>query len=632
MFPRYFSKLFLGLAVLASVLISPLTVGVAPAESPCSPVTGAITAPFYFDGAGTFCWQSNNLGAYVNSWNVASLTINGVNFTNVYVPSSSYPAQIAGYWYVSYNSTVAWGHFEAAGSGGATATNTAVVPTNTATRTPTSLVPSNTPTRTATATGGIPSNTPTRTPTRTATGPTPTRTRTRTPTRTATGPIPTNTATRTPTRTNTPLPPTATPTMTPIIDTHLSNPFVGAIGYVNPDWQGRTTFNVNTGVWLDSVAAVQGGNGYARSLQGHLDLALSQGANLITLVLYDLPNRNCASSAATTGEFLFAQDGFNRYKNEYIDLIMSVISNPAYNNLRLVVIVEPDSLHNLVVNLSVPKCQEANGPGGYRESIQYALNRLRTRPNVYSYLDIAHHGILGWDANFNAGTTLIGNMVRGAAAGASSVDGFITNTANYAAENELYHTANQLINGQPARFASFHEWNTYIDEATYATAWKNEMIGVQGFPAASANMLIDTSRNGWGGCSYTAGNNGCRPTIQSTSTDLNTFVNQSRIDRRYGKYAWCNQAAGIGKLPSANASAPFQAYVWVKPPGESDGSSSLIAAGPENPRGYGFDRMCDPNFTGFGDAIVPTGALPNSPVFGRWFPAAWDILVANKYP
>ncbi len=84
-----------------------------PTGGACSPVTSTITAPFTFDGAGTFCWQSNNLGGYVNSWNTSSVTLNGVNITNVYVPSSSYPAQIGGYWYVSYNSTVAWGHFEA---------------------------------------------------------------------------------------------------------------------------------------------------------------------------------------------------------------------------------------------------------------------------------------------------------------------------------------------------------------------------------------------------------------------------------------------------------------------------------------------------------------------------------------
>ncbi len=84
-----------------------------PTGGACSPVTSTITAPFSFDGAGAFCWQSSNLGAYINSWNTASVTLNGVNVTNLYMASGSYPAQIGGFWYVSYNSSVAWGHFEA---------------------------------------------------------------------------------------------------------------------------------------------------------------------------------------------------------------------------------------------------------------------------------------------------------------------------------------------------------------------------------------------------------------------------------------------------------------------------------------------------------------------------------------
>src|SRR6185503_7547873 len=50
-----------------------------PGAGACSPVTSTITAPFSFDGAGTFCWQSSNLGSFINSWNTASVSLNGVN-------------------------------------------------------------------------------------------------------------------------------------------------------------------------------------------------------------------------------------------------------------------------------------------------------------------------------------------------------------------------------------------------------------------------------------------------------------------------------------------------------------------------------------------------------------------------
>jgi chitin-binding protein len=77
----------------------------------CSPVTATITAPFTYDGSGTFCWQVSSL-AYINSWNLASLTVNGVTFTNLYATAAQLPVQINGYWYVSYTGNYAWSHFE----------------------------------------------------------------------------------------------------------------------------------------------------------------------------------------------------------------------------------------------------------------------------------------------------------------------------------------------------------------------------------------------------------------------------------------------------------------------------------------------------------------------------------------
>jgi hypothetical protein len=76
-------------------------------------VTSTITAPFTFDGAGTFCWQSSNLGGFINSWNTTSVTVNGTSYTNVWAATSSLPAKINGFWYVSYSSSVSFGHFEA---------------------------------------------------------------------------------------------------------------------------------------------------------------------------------------------------------------------------------------------------------------------------------------------------------------------------------------------------------------------------------------------------------------------------------------------------------------------------------------------------------------------------------------
>jgi hypothetical protein len=76
-------------------------------------VNSTIAAPFTYDGAGDLCWQSTNLGSYINSWNLTTLTINGVDFRNIYTPNTSLPPLINGYWYVHYVSAVSYGHFEA---------------------------------------------------------------------------------------------------------------------------------------------------------------------------------------------------------------------------------------------------------------------------------------------------------------------------------------------------------------------------------------------------------------------------------------------------------------------------------------------------------------------------------------
>jgi hypothetical protein len=78
----------------------------------CSPITAIVTAPFTFDGAGTKCWQIAAIPGYVNNWNNTTLTINNVNYTNLYVASGSLPAKINNNYYVYYVGPYAWSHVE----------------------------------------------------------------------------------------------------------------------------------------------------------------------------------------------------------------------------------------------------------------------------------------------------------------------------------------------------------------------------------------------------------------------------------------------------------------------------------------------------------------------------------------
>lgn len=165
---KYWTSLSL-VTMLVVMLVSVIGIRGASAQSVCSPAT-AVSVPFTKDGAGTFCYQASSLCSYINSWNLTTLSINGTSYTNIYVSASSI-APLNGLYTISYSSSVAWGHFEIAGTPcGAGATNTpGTGPTATRTNTPAgpTVTPSRTPTRTNTPTG--PTSTFTRTPT---TGPT----------------------------------------------------------------------------------------------------------------------------------------------------------------------------------------------------------------------------------------------------------------------------------------------------------------------------------------------------------------------------------------------------------------------------------------------------------------------------
>jgi endo-1,4-beta-xylanase len=78
----------------------------------CSPVTSIVTAPFTWDGAGVFCWQIATIPAYMNNWNNNAVSINGTNYTNLYVASGSLPAKINNNYYISFNGSYAWSHLE----------------------------------------------------------------------------------------------------------------------------------------------------------------------------------------------------------------------------------------------------------------------------------------------------------------------------------------------------------------------------------------------------------------------------------------------------------------------------------------------------------------------------------------
>jgi hypothetical protein len=73
----------------------------------------SISVPFFKDGAGEFCWTFSTAPNYINSWNLAELTINGIDFTNKWAAGVNLPAKINGFYYIHYRGNFAWSHFEA---------------------------------------------------------------------------------------------------------------------------------------------------------------------------------------------------------------------------------------------------------------------------------------------------------------------------------------------------------------------------------------------------------------------------------------------------------------------------------------------------------------------------------------
>jgi len=422
--------------------------------------------------------------------------------------------------------------------------------------------------------------------------------------------------------------------------THAANPFAGSSPYLNPDYvsevqsqaaaDGSTAEakvgSYQTAIWMDHIGAIAGDSTHL-GLKAQLDKAEAQAQSssnpvLVEVVVYDLPGRDCAA-LASNGEIPATDAGLTQYESQYVDPIVAIEGASAYSNLRIVNFVEPDSLPNAVTNQSKPACSAATPY--YEKGIAYALGKLHgIGPQIYNYLDIGHSGWLGWPNNMQGAGPEFSKVVRAASGGYATVDGFVSDTANTTPSDEPFLPDSNLnVGGQPLKSANFYQYNPYFDEHSYDEAMYSQFVS-SGFPS-SIGMIIDTSRNGWGGAG--------RPTsLNSSPTDVNSYVAANKVDKRPFRGDWCNiNGAGIGARPQANpygTGSHIIADVWIKPPGESDGDY------PTASHSHG-DPHCDPSGTqtdGNG-GTYPTDAIPgyNVPA-GQWFAFQFQQLVQNAYP
>lgn len=200
-----------------------------------------------------------------------------------------------------------------------------------------------------------------------------------------------------------------------------------------------------------------------------------------------------------------------------------------------------------------------------------AIAKLQ-RDNIALYLDAAHGGWLGWNDNLAPAAKVFGEVLEGAKAvnPSAKVRGLAINVSNY----------NQYI--APVR-ENFTEWNNSWDEYHYVNSLTPHLEEA-GYPA---HFIVDQGRAGKAG-----------------------------IRTEWGQ--WCNvKNAGFGTRPTADQkilnNTNVDAIVWVKPGGESDGTSDESAVR--------FDAMCR----------SPVAHVP-APEAGDWFNDYVVNLVKNAEP
>jgi cellulose 1,4-beta-cellobiosidase len=195
------------------------------------------------------------------------------------------------------------------------------------------------------------------------------------------------------------------------------------------------------------------------------------GANLVLpLVVYDLPERDCAAYSSN-GELSLANNGAALYK-QYIDDIAAQIKE--FSDVPFILVIEPDSLANLVTNLGVAKCAAA--ADAYKTLTEYAIKTLNFK-NVAMYLDAGHAGWLGYPANIAPAAKLFAQLYKDAGSPAA-VRGLATNVANYNAWTSTTCPA-------------YTEGAAICDEKKFINAFA-PLLQAAGFPA---HFITDTSES-----------------------------------------------------------------------------------------------------------------------------------------
>lgn len=267
------------------------------------------------------------------------------------------------------------------------------------------------------------------------------------------------------------------------------NPFLGKTPFANPKWAdklGQTMRSllakgdilnaikvhkiqqIGTFVWVSrraDLSHIDDAIASARAVQRR-----TRKKQIVGLVLYNLPDRDC-SAGESAGELHSDQDGLEIYKREFIKPYAEKVA--AAKDLTFAIVLEPDSLANLVTNTNIEFC--ANAAPVYREGIAHAIASLQY-DHVHLYIDAAHGGWLGWDQNLPLAAKEFAEVVKLAGEG-KKIRGFVTNVSNYNPFNAAVRE-------------NYTEWSNSWDESHYASSLAPH-LEAEGLPA---HFIVDQGR------------------------------------------------------------------------------------------------------------------------------------------
>jgi endoglucanase len=359
--------------------------------------------------------------------------------------------------------------------------------------------------------------------------------------------------------------------------------------------------------------------------------AATKQRSLPVLVAYNLPYRDCSQysggGAADTAAYKAWIDGFAR----------------GIGKGKAMVILEPDGLGIIPYNTTIygqgewckPTVADASGnsipapgasPADRYQQLNYAVDSLAFHaPNAAVYLDA---GNSGWMSPGEAAHRLT-------KAGVLRTRGFFLNVSNYQITSESVQfgtwvsAAIAAPSGAPAWAfddqGAFHfDWlpsqydasqnNAINYGAAYAATVTDGIRSFMGNAVATASFVIDTGRN-------------ARGPLDTAPYATSPYNQPATVIAGLKAGYWCNgYGAGAGLRPTTSTGvALLDAYLWIKVPGESDGTCDIQGGarawdfGAYNPWGLAGDAQ--KHFDPLWGQIDPEA--------GKWF-AAQGLQLAQK--